>query len=169
MRAAELTGPVPSFAERLDERPVARVLRDAVVPIRVVTVDDKNLALRVSDYVARRGEVIGVASGNPGLTERHEQLAAGGELEDLVAEDPARGGLTAPGLRHPDVPVGVHVQPMGPLEHPGPELGHHVPVRVEPDDRMQVGIVTIGLAAAGGPIVSAPHDRPEVLAIPVDM
>jgi hypothetical protein len=114
-----------------------------------VPLGHEDLAGRVGDDVVglvERGPVHGlpwlVAAG---LAQRHEQLALGAELEDLVAQQlrrPGRvGGPPAPRqvvlpVGHPDVPLAVHVDAVGEGHQPLAEAGEQPSGGVELEDHV---------------------------------
>ena len=63
---------------------------------------DEDLAVRRDDDVGRLVERVRAVAGDAGLAERHQQLAVGTELEDLMAFAARR-----PRVGHPDVAVAI--------------------------------------------------------------
>ena len=68
-------------------------------------------------------------------------------------------------LGNPEVAVTVDMQAMRPREDLAPEHLRDVAVLVEPDDGIQVGVVTVCLAAERRVVIAAPQRCPETLTV----
>src|SRR6185503_3041090 len=103
VRRIEFTWSRSTLAPRLDELAVLRELHDAIHrDVGDVAIGDEDVAVLRDGDVAWPAEDIVAAAGNASLAERHQQLAVGAELEDLVA-------LAVLDLRigHPDISLTV--------------------------------------------------------------
>src|SRR5207245_5699735 len=79
----ELTRGVAGCAPCLDKLPVLRKLHDPVV--RAMTIRDEDVATGSGHDTSRRSEMVFVAPGNSGFTERHEDLPVRTELPHDVS------------------------------------------------------------------------------------
>ena len=169
VESMELARRPTGFAPRLDELSVLRKLHDAVVAVVVVPVGDEDVAVRRHGDVAWRTEVIGPATGLSGCAQRHQHLAVRAELDDLL---PAFVALGRPVLgdcvRHPDIAVAIHVEPMRPDEHSAAEALHDLAVRTELDDRIRPGVAAFVAEPRWILQPIASHDRPDVSTVGID-
>ena len=105
-----------------------------------------------------------VAAGHAGLAERHQHLAIGAELDDLMAELSAclcghRDRVLTRGIGRPHVAFAIDVQPVRPDEHPGTEALDDVALCVEFVDRVDVldAAVRVEAVDAEAPAVGNGH------------
>ena len=85
---------------------------DAVVLAVAVAVGHEDVAVRRDDDVGRLIEEIGTGAADARLAERHQHLAVGAELEDLMAL-----AVLAARVGHPEVAVAVHGRAVREDEH----------------------------------------------------
>src|SRR5262245_15239837 len=76
-----------------------------------------------------------------------------------------------PGSRfgHPEVAVAIDMQPVRPREHALAEHRLDVAFGIEPDNGIEIGVVTVGLAAARRAVIATPQDRPQMLSVHIDI
>ncbi len=118
-------GSVPLPPHQRDERAVLRILHDARVG--ALAVGDEDVAVPRNDEIGDAVERIArfVLADDPFTAERHQQLALGTELEDL---------MVAP-IGDPDIPLAIGPQEMCRLEHPLAPRPQELAVLVERHDR----------------------------------
>ena len=141
----ELAGSVAGAAPGLEEPAVAGELQHAVVG--AVPVGDEDVAVGRNGHAGRPVEGIRAAAGHAGFAERHQYLALGAELEDLLAQRGARERAGRGARRHPEhrgVPVRVgrpevalpvDGEAVGEREHPGAQARQEPSGRIELQDR----------------------------------
>ena len=163
----KLTRRVPGRAPRLDERAVRRVLHHAVVPIEGMAIRDENVPVVSHDDVGRSVEAVRTLSRSSGCAEGHQHPPIRAELDDLVASCSIWGSRGADGVGHPDVAVLVHIDPVGPYEHPAPEALYDVAVQIELEDRVQIRIQALVAEPRGVGCVTS-HHCPDMVTVGVD-
>ena len=84
----------------------------------------------------------------------------------MASRPPPRRVARGHPIRHPHVSVGIHIDAVGPNEHPAAEALDGITLGVELDDRVQIRIEAL-VAEAVGPRITS-HHGPDVLAVGVD-
>jgi hypothetical protein len=81
-----------------------------------MAIADEDIAIGSNEHVRRSIECVGTGAGNAWLAKGHQYLALRAELEHLMA-------LAAATMivGHPHIAVGIDMQPMRMVEHPGTE------------------------------------------------
>ena len=98
-----------------------------------MAVPDEDIAVRRDQDGGRLIEGVRAICGDSSLTERHQELAVLTELENLVALSVSPGILPVGPfpVRHPDVSIPVHVDPMRTNEHARAKALHQLSRRIE--------------------------------------
>ena len=70
-------------------------------------------------------------------------------------------GVRSPRIGDPDVAITVHMDPMGEEKQPAAHAGDHVALRIDLEDRIEIG--------PGAGVGAASVDRPDVPAVGIDV
>ena len=159
VRRVELAGSAAVLAPGLDEFPLLVEFHDAVVGDLLVdlavTVGHEDVAVGSDEHVGGRVELILGVAGHARLAERHQHLAVGRELDDVMALAVAGAAVGDPhgaGL--------VHGKSVRPIHLAAAEVHQQLAGRIEFHDRIEVG----ALAGVG----AAALVHPDALAVRVD-
>ena len=127
-----------------------------------MSIGDPDMPIWSDRYAGRTIEMRLVVSGDPGLTDRHHDLALAGEFEDLVADSHrlAERGTSIPvraPFRYPQVSLAVEREPMREGKEACSEAVDQISIEVELQDRVEVRPGTL--------VRTAPVQDPEVFTI----
>ena len=125
-------GPEPFVPQVLMNLP-SLVNHDARVGVAAMAVGNEDVAVRRGHDGRWRIELIGTAAGGVRFAERHQDLAVGAELENLVAFAAA-----AEPVGHPHVALAVDVQTVREQQQAGAEALQQFAGRIEFEDRIEV-------------------------------
>ena len=113
--------------------------------------------------------MVRTTSRDTGRPERHQHLAAGAELDDLLpALVAARRSVGSDRIGHPDVAFAIDLDAVGPDEHAASEARHHLAVRAEFVDRVSFRVAAFVAEPGGISERVASDDGPDVTAVGVD-
>src|ERR1700730_6671954 len=135
MGSIELAGGRSQLPPRFDKLPILRKLHDARVHWRVqgrvMSVRDKNVAVRCDRNSRRSIEGVWTVPGDSGLAERQQDFSVRTELKDLVALSMfayvIRCGAASDPVGHPHVSVLVHKDAVRQHEHTHAKIFQKLP------------------------------------------
>ena len=119
-------------------------------------VGDEDVAVRRDQNIGRRIEGVGTVARHTSLAQRHQDLAVGTELVDLMTL-----GALAPAVGDPHIAIPVDVEAVGKDKHPGAEAFRHVTGWIDLEDWRHVRAVAARAAAA--------LEHPDALAVAIDI
>ena len=139
----KLTRPGTCFTPLRNVGSITRKFHNPIIPIGGMSVTDKNVAVWRHEYVIRLVECLFGASRNTCSAKAHQHFTLWAEFDDLVSTV-----SLATGIGHPHIPLIIHVNSVGPHEHPSTKSRKKVTVFIKLKDRIQIIVTHTGVLAA---------------------
>src|SRR5215210_5353440 len=148
MRGLELARRIPDPPPLLDEASVRGELQDTSRRTwrrgsrgTIVSVGDEDVSVGRGDDVGGLVELARIVSRHPRLAQAQQYGAPRAELDHLMT---LRPGVVREEVRDPDVPLAIHMEPVGRDERSGTEAGQHLSgLAIEFENRVHVVAVAV--------------------------